>query len=146
MRVSRETEAAMVAAGAVVTPKPTTPAITPSIPKARRPASSRTRSKFHNCPTDIGGVKFDSRKEAARWCELLAHERAGRIAGLRRQVRFPLSVNGLLVCTYVADFVYLESGRRVVEDVKSAFTRRLPVYRLKAKLMRAVWGITIREV
>jgi hypothetical protein len=30
--------------------------------------------------------------------------------------------------------------------VKSAFTRKLPVYRIKRKLMKAVYGIEIREV
>lgn len=73
-------------------------------------------------------------------------EAAGLIAGLRRQVRFPLKVNGVRVCVYVSDFVYIEGRRRVVEDVKSEFTRKLPVYRLKRKLMLAVYGIAIREV
>lgn len=90
-------------------------------------------------------MKFDSKKEAARWGELLILQRVASISALRRQVRFPLVVNGVLVCVYVADFVYIEAGRRVIEDVKSAFTRKLPVYRLKKKLMRAVWGIDIRE-
>jgi len=35
---------------------------------------------------------------------------------------------------------------RVVEDVKSEFTRKDPVYRLKYKLMKACHGIDIREV
>lgn len=102
--------------------------------------------KFRNEPTTVNGVRFDSRKEAARWGELVLLEAAGLIANLERQVRFPLIVNGVEVCVYIADFVYSEAGGRVVEDVKSAHTRRLPVYRLKAKLMLAVCGITIREV
>lgn len=89
---------------------------------------------------------FDSRKEAARWSELLAKQAAGAIAALRRQVRFPIVVNGIRVCAYVADFVYIQGGRRVIEDVKSAFTRKLPVYRLKCKLLRAALGIEIQEV
>jgi hypothetical protein len=42
--------------------------------------------------------------------------------------------------------VYLEGGGRVVEDVKSPVTRRLPVYRLKRRLLAALYGIVIREV
>jgi hypothetical protein len=93
----------------------------------------------------IDGVRFDSRKEAARWGELVLLQRAGRIGCLRRQVRIPIRVNGVTVCRYVADAVYLEDGRRVVEDTKSEITRRLPVYRLKRKLLAALYGIEIRE-
>lgn len=102
------------------------------------------RRKFNNTPTVVGGVKFDSKKEAARWVQLVALQRAGKIAGLRRQVRFPIRVNGEIVCRYVADFVYIEAGQRVVEDVKSSFTRMNPVYRLKKKMMAAI-GVEIRE-
>lgn len=94
----------------------------------------------------VDGIAFDSKREAARWSELRAKQDAGRIAGLRRQVRFPLIVNGTRVCSYVADFVYIAAGRRVVEDVKSDFTRKLPVYRIKRKLMIACHGIHIQEV
>lgn len=76
-------------------------------------------------------------------CDLAA---AGVISGLRRQVRIPIIVNGVRVCSYVADAVYVEGGRRVVEDTKSPMTRRLPVYRLKRKLLAALHGIDIREV
>lgn len=91
-------------------------------------------------------MRFDSRKEAARWAELVALESAGAISGLRRQVRIPIRVNGVRVCVYVADAVYCEGGRRVIEDTKSEVTRRLPVYRLKRKLLAAIYGIEIREV
>ena len=55
-------------------------------------------------------------------------------------------INGVKVCTYIADFTYEELGGVVVEDVKSEFTRKDPVYRLKNKLMKACHGIDIREV
>lgn len=102
------------------------------------------RRKFNNTPTVVDGVKFDSKKEAARWALLVAMQRAGKIGGLRRQVRFPIRVNDVIVCRYVADFVYVEAGQRVVEDVKSSFTRMNPVYRLKKKMMAAM-GVEIRE-
>ena len=72
--------------------------------------------------------------------------KAGEIRNLERQVRFPIVVNGVKVCTYIADHVYDEMAGRVVEDVKSEFTRKDPVYRLKNKLMKACHGIDIREV
>ena len=101
-------------------------------------------AKYRNEPTVVDGVRFDSRKEAARWCELRLLERAGAIADLARQVRFVLEVGGVRVGVYVADFQYREGGERVVEDVKSEGTRT-QVYRLKKRLMLACHGIEIRE-
>jgi len=49
------------------------------------------------------------------------------------------------ICRYVADFGYIENGAVVIEDVKSKITKGLPVYRLKKKLMKALYGIDIRE-
>lgn len=50
-------------------------------------------------------------------------------------------------CSYVADFVYVdaETGRTVVEDVKSKATRT-PEYIIKRKLMLWIYGIQIKEV
>jgi hypothetical protein len=57
-------------------------------------------------------------------------------------VSFRLIVGGVLVCRYRADFVYVESGARVVEDVKGF---RTVVYKLKRRLMLACHGIEIKE-
>jgi hypothetical protein len=83
--------------------------------------------------------------EARRYQELRLMERAGEIEKLTLQRRYPIRVNGVLVCAYVSDFEYrdLRTGRWVVEDVKGA---RTSTYKLKAKLMRAVHGIEIQEV
>lgn len=94
----------------------------------------------------MGGVRFDSKKEAKRWGELVALAAAGAISGLRRQVRLPIRVNGTVVCRYVADAVYVEAGRLVIEDTKSPITRKHPVYRLKRKLLAACYAADIREV
>lgn len=95
---------------------------------------------------EIDGRTFDSKAEARRYEHLKAEQAAGRIAALRCQVRFPLRVNGVRVCAWCADFVYLRNGVRIVEDVKSEITRRHPVYRLKKKLVAACLGIEIVEV
>ena len=105
-------------------------------------ALSKYRSRKVTTPD---GITFDSTKEANRWFELKLLERAGRICHLARQVPYPIVINGVKVCKFVADFTYSENGDAVVEDVKSDFTRKLPVYRLKAKLMKAVHGIDVRE-
>lgn len=105
----------------------------------------RKRSKMGNKKTCVGSFCFDSAKEARRYGLLALLERQGLIINLRMQVKYPLMVNGVLIASYVADFVYQKEGREIVEDVKSPFTRTLPVYRLKKKLMAAIHGIEIYE-
>jgi hypothetical protein len=106
-------------------------------------------TKYRNRPfRDAAGVYWHSRKEHRHWLVLRAAEAAGLVRNLRRQVRYRLTVNGVEVGSYVADFVFFdpETDRVVVQDVKSPATRRLPLYRLKRNLMRAVWGLTVEEV
>ena len=90
------------------------------------------------------GQKFDSVKEFHRWGCLRLLERAGRISDLKRQVSFELipKQDGERACSYVADFVYYEDGKMVVEDCKGFKT---DVYRMKKKLMLWVHGIHIKE-
>ncbi len=88
-----------------------------------------------------------SKKEHGRLSRLRMREQFGHIRGLRTQVPFDLVVNGVKICRYVADAVYDEevngSWTSVVEDTKGLRTR---MYRLKKKLMKALFGIEIREV
>jgi hypothetical protein len=102
------------------------------------------RSKYGAVRTTIDGITFASKAEARRYRELRLLEQAGEIVLLTVQPKFPLVVDGVKVCDYVADFRYsTPNAEVVVEDVKGV---RTPVYRLKAKLMKALYGITIREV
>src|SRR4030095_5807586 len=98
--------------------------------------------KYFSQPTSYLGIRFASRKEARRYQELLILLRTGQIENLRLQVNYPLEINGVKVTSYRADFVYQESGRTVVEDVKGFRTRE---YRIKQKLMLALHGIQILE-
>jgi hypothetical protein len=100
------------------------------------------RSKYGAKKTVVDGITFDSMAEAARYGALKIVQAAGLISELRLQVRYDITVNGRKVCRYVADFVYIENGKEVVEDVKGMKT---PVYNLKKKLMEAVFGVVILE-
>lgn len=98
-------------------------------------------SKYRNIKCVFSGIKFDSKKEAARYAELAMLERVGRISGLERQVRFEVcpkvpGLKGSRARHYVADFVYTEGGKKVIEDVKSWVTRKNPVYTLKKQLVQ----------
>jgi len=103
-------------------------------------------NKYHAARTEVDGIVFASKAEAARYCELKLLQGAGEITGLELQPKFPLIVNGKKVATYIADFRYTERGEVVVEDVKSVATRKIAVYRLKIKLVQAIYGIEICEV
>lgn len=120
--------------------------------------------KYGNRKVIIDGLKFDSRKEANRYCELKLLERAGQITNLRTQQTFELipayyenyerySKTGKrltdgrrcverAVC-YKADFVYKENGKTIVEDTKGFKTKE---YIIKRKLMLYIHNIRIKEV
>jgi hypothetical protein len=99
--------------------------------------------KYGNKSKNVDGVSFQSTGEADRWSELLLLEKAKKIRNLQRQVRYRLVVNGELICVYVADFVYDEGARTIVEDFKSIATMT-PTFNIKKKLMKACLGIDIR--
>jgi|SRR5208282_6890815 len=107
----------------------------------------RKRNKYRNKPT--GG--FASKKEAARYAELLLLQSAGEIRNLRTQVRYEIipKQDGERAAHYVADFVYdtpiggWDVQMTVVEDAKGF---RTADYVLKRKLMLHVHCIRIQEV
>lgn len=114
-------------------------------------------SKYHSRKLKApDGQVFDSVKEYQRWGELRILERAGRISKLRRQVKYVLlpaqrdPKTGILLereCAYIADFVYQDGGKEVVEDVKgykkgTAYT----VFSIKRKLMLEKHGIKVVEI
>ena len=119
-------------------------------------------SKLHNTPADRtmpnGKVHtFPSQREARRYDELALMLKAGKIRNLRLQQRYTLQESYIsaegdrvrAIC-YDADFVYEETGKwpetvwqTVVEDAKGMRTEK---YKMKAKMMQAKFGITIREV
>lgn len=103
------------------------------------------RRKYGNTPTVVDGIRFDSKREASRHSELKLMEKAGEISDLRRQIRYLLEVNGILICTFVADHVYRKRGETAltIEDSKGVRTR---AFVIKSKLMLAVHGIVVQEV
>lgn len=101
-------------------------------------------SKYYSVKTEIDGIVFDSKKEANRYGELKLLERAGEISNLRLQVPyilFPKNEYGREI-KYLADFVYIENGKEIVEDTKGKKTR---IYNLKKRIMAEKYGILIKE-
>lgn len=99
-------------------------------------------SKYKNVRTEVDNIKFDSTKEAKYYGILKLRKAAGELT-FERQVKYDFVINGVLVCSYVADFVLQFPGYKLVVDVKGM---RTPIYKLKKKLMKAVYGIDITEV
>lgn len=96
-------------------------------------------SKYRSKKTTVYGIKFDSIKEANRYIELMAMQKAGIIYDLEIQPSFEIAPsvkwNGITLRKriYRADFRYVEneSGDKVVEDCKGYRTRE---YTLKRQL------------
>jgi hypothetical protein len=98
------------------------------------------KSKFGNVKTD----GYASKREYKRAQQLHAEQACGLISDLQEQVPFLLipKQDGERKCEYVADFVYVRDGVRVVEDCKGF---RTDIYRLKRKLLQFVHGIRVVE-
>lgn len=104
----------------------------------------RSFSKFKNKWEVVDGIKFRSKREARRYSELKLLLAAGAIERLELQPRYPMKIDGILICTYVADFRYITPGQgTTVEDVKGM---RTYVYTIKKKLMKALYHIDVVEV
>jgi hypothetical protein len=103
--------------------------------------------KYKNFKTVINGITFDSKKEAAYYGILKLKQKAKLIDSFQMQVKYDLIVNGIKIGFYKADFVTYKGGVVLeVIDVKSEMTKKLPVYRLKKKLIKAIYKIDIIEI
>lgn len=97
-----------------------------------------TKSKYRAEKTLVNGVQYDSKKESKRAIELEYLEKTGKIKNLQRQVRFILQEGyennegkKIRPISYVADFVYEQDGKKIVEDTKGF---RTEVYIVKKKI------------
>lgn len=105
--------------------------------------------------TSPDGIVFDSLGELKRWEELRLLERAGKIRELRRQVRFPLEINGRPVvirsagfptgrrCAYTADYTYFSvdfPNVLTVEDFKPFAT---DAARLRIAVAECIYGFRV---
>lgn len=95
---------------------------------------SRKDHKYHARKMEVDGKIFDSQLEGKRYIALKILQRQGIISDLRTQVKYPLLCNGMHICDYIADFVYIRDGVEVIEDAKGVITAE---FRLKRKLMLA---------
>ena len=101
------------------------------------------QNKYKNKKVQYDEMTFDSKKEKARYIQLLQLEKLGIIKNLKMQVPYLLldtiRYKGKTYpkTSYICDFQYIDvkTGKIVVEDVKSPATAKDKVYRLKIKML-----------
>lgn len=105
-------------------------------------------SKYKAKRTIVDGVQFASMKESRRYLQLKLLEKAGRIKNLELQPKYDLVVNGVKIGRYTGDFRYQElehsDWKLVVEDSKG-YKNASRDYPLRVKLVKALYGIEVRE-
>ena len=106
--------------------------------------------KYRNEKITIDGHSFASKAESRRYQQLSLLEKAGAIKCLRLQPEYELipkfkkGNKTFRKTVYIADFEYIENGKKIVEDVKGFAT---DVYKLKKKLFEYRYPeLTIKEV
>ncbi|MBE5037290.1 DUF1064 domain-containing protein [Subdoligranulum sp. DSM 109015] len=111
-------------------------------------------NKYHARKVTVLGHEFDSKKEADRFLTLCAKLTKGEISDLRGQVEYELipaqkKANGKTerAVKYIADFVYRQDGKTVVEDVKGYRDgAAYRIFAIKRKLMLQRYGIEVKEI
>lgn len=98
----------------------------------------RDMNKYRNKKMVLNGRVYDSKKEMLRAIQLKQMEKVGMISDLQEQVRFTLQEPFVNNCgkkireiCYIADFVYNENGKQIVEDCKGI---RTDVFKIKHKM------------
>lgn len=107
--------------------------------------SLATYQKYRNIKCEADGYTFASKAEYNRYQELKLLQRTAHIKNLELQPKYAIIVNSKKICTYIADYRYFDCDKNqvVVEDVKGVKTA---VYRIKKKLVEALYNIIIQEV
>lgn len=124
-------------------------------PEVLAAIEQRKLRKYRNEPIEVDGQRFDSRWEAQRYRELSNQLLLGQIHSLIIQPEFALEAwtaqGPVRIGAYIADFTYwrhVPTSKHifVVEDDKSAATKRDKVYVWKRKHFEAQYGMAITEV
>jgi hypothetical protein len=120
----------------------------------KRFGTGQGNSKYGSSKVEFQGVVFDSKYERDRYLYLLDLQKQGKISGLRRQTPFLLIPKATrlvpkqlktkvkyvervveMQSLYHNDFTYIEDGKYISEEFKSAMTSKLADYILRRKLM-----------
>ena len=111
----------------------------------------RGSNKFRVAPKaqrEFNGKTYHSKKEKEYAQKLSLLKKAGEIKGYQEQVKMSIDVNGQHICNYILDFLVEENNgvKRYIDvkGYKGGFAYN--VFKLKSKLITAIYGIVIEEV
>jgi hypothetical protein len=110
------------------------------------------KNKFNAIKVKTEYGTFDSKKEYAYFKRLMIQKKAvntsDRVTDIQTQVRYDIDVAGKRICFYKLDFkVRYADGRVEHVDVKGLKKgASYQVFRLKKKLVEAIYDILIIEV
>lgn len=109
-------------------------------------------NKFHAKKINSEDGIFDSKKEYNYFLSLKLQMKAihpeDRVEKIERQVRYDIDVNGKRICFYKLDFrtTYGDGTVRCVDVKGLKIGSAYQNFRLKKKLVEAIYGIEIIEV
>lgn len=99
-------------------------------------SKTKKKNKFNASKIDFNGHRFDSKLECRVFEDLEFQRLAGDIIEIKTQVKIPLRVNGVLICSYICDFLVTDKhGQRKYVEAKGLV---MPVYAIKKKLFLAL--------
>jgi hypothetical protein len=113
----------------------------------REMANKPKRSKYGNVKVVIDGESYDSKIEAEFHHHLKLRERIGEVYGIVRQKQFVIELGGTRICSLKVDYWFYDRrtrGMRAV-DIKGGVSDT-QVFRLKAKLVKAMFGVEVEIV
>jgi len=112
----------------------------------------KKRAKYRNVKVKQGDRVYDSKKEHEYALELDAKIQSGEVEYYEHQVPIKIVVNGEKITTYILDFqVAYSNGVTEYVDVKAKDRKTgnfltTPEFKLKKKLIKALYGIEIKLV
>jgi hypothetical protein len=96
--------------------------------------------KYRSQPVVVDGIRFDSKREAKAWADLMALKRTGEITMVLRQVPFHLPGGTI----YRTDFLaFYADGTFRVLDAKGVETA---TFKIKKREVEAVYPIKIETI
>lgn len=97
---------------------------------------SGKKNKYSAKKQNYNGVKYDSTLEAKVAEDLDWQLKSGDLVEVKRQVKVPLMVNKVLICTYYCDFRVVDKyGQVKYVEAKGI---ELPVWKIKKRLFLAL--------
>ena len=110
----------------------------------------KNKSKYRNKSVEIDGIKFHSTKEGKFYSELKIKKTLGEIKDFQMQVCYDIKINNIHIANYFLDFLVIFPNN-IIEyiDVKgkdkvSNKWIKTDVFKLKKKLVEAIYGINIK--